>query len=273
MPKMDSITYITDTLVTCSTASKDSSVFHIINENRNMVDAPVPNQYIPVGVFIGLALTAVAIYFVFKFISRFVLPYLKSKKGFTQVDIGFYRLKTFIWILFLFFVIYHLLSANWIIGVSMLVFATFFGAFLWKDILLGIVFKMENNYQVNDQITVKNLSGKIIELKGRGIDVLTENEEYIFIPYHLIQSDSIAKKPSKGELRRRKITIHVPIESKHNSLKGMELLLQNCPWVYAHNPNSVEQLDETSYEFIVYVYDNVAYKRIEDYLYQQLKQF
>ena len=144
------------------------------------------------------------------------------------------------------------------------------GLFYWKDLFTGIYIKFEGKLKVEDEISFDNTNGVIIEFFDRGLQLKTDSDEIILIPYSKLFFTSIFKKVDKGELRSRIILFSLPENNSSNSIKKIEEVLSICPWIYAHKPTRVERVSETEFSISVFVNDDFSYQKVETFLVDHL---
>lgn len=223
-------------------------------------------QTIPFLLILGLMVLGAIIWVTFKLLSDYITPYLKAKYKIKRANLFVYRLKTITWSVYVLFCFYQLITSHLIIGVALTVFVALVGFNFWKDFFTGIYLKFSGNLNTNDKITINQLNGKVIKFNTRNIQIETVNDEILFIPYRQFLDNAVSKKISKGEMRSKKIILNLPQNYADNTVKHIEKLVFLCPWVYSHKPIKVFQIDDYSFEIVIYASDDFTFNKIREYL-------
>jgi hypothetical protein len=228
------------------------------------------DQTIPALLILGLFILGGLIWLVFKILADYITPFLKAKYNIKRANLFIYRVKIITWILYIIFSFYQIISSQIYIGLLFTAFIILIGYNFWKDLITGILLKFSGNLNINDKITLKHISGKIQRFNVRNLQIETENDEVMFIPYRSFLEQEVSKKLNKGEMRSKKINLEVSIHHPLNSIKAIEKLLMLCPWVYSHKPTKVYQLTPTTYEVTIHAADDFTFNKIETYLKNKL---
>ena len=252
-------------------------VEHTTNKAENAIQFVADNDdtSIPTFLFLGLALIAVVLYISFKVLTEYITPFIEAKFKIRNPYLTIFRFKTLIWALYLVFSFYQLISSHFVIGISTILFIILLGINFWKDFFSGILLKLDGRLYINDNIIINNIKGKIWKLHTRNLELKSNSDEIISIPYHQFLTATVSKKLNKGEERSRTITLMVSHSSDNNSIKEIEKILTICPWIYAHKPNLVKRLKDidlfTEYEISIYVSDRFTLKKVEEFLIDKTK--
>jgi hypothetical protein len=264
MVKIDSIPAI-DSIIVHKTIVVDT--VYNATENKLPVNSVIENidaKGIPFLIITGLFITAAILFVLFKMIDKYLSPILESSKAIKKGKLFIFRIKCIVWFLFAVFAFYQIIVANLIIGIVLTLFIVAVGLNFWKDFLVGLFYKIEGKLVIGDYITVSDIKGKIIKFNKRNIEIAAENESILFIPFRQLIDSPISKKSDKGDIRSRKINITTTNEGI--GVNEIEALLQQCPWIYAHRPNTVTKLEKNQFEVRVFGTNNFTYNKIEAYL-------
>lgn len=232
----------------------------------NNIDSSIPALLI-----LGLIVITVSLIVTFHILTNYIAPYLKSHYKIKRPYLMLYRIKVITWFVFTLFSFYQLVSSHIVIGFGITAFIGLLGINFWKDFFTGVYIKIEGRLRTNDYVTINNVTGKIVKFHTRNLELNTENDEVVWIPYHKLLESSVAKKLNKGEERSRTITISIPFDSPYNSIKMIEDTLNICPWIYSHKPSSVKKINDTDFSISIYAADNFTFQKVEEFLHEHLK--
>lgn len=264
MVKIDSIPAI-DSVIVHKTIMVDTVYNTVENKlpNKSVIEN-INAEGIPFFTIVGLLITTIILFVVFKMIDKYLSPILESSKAIKRGKLFIFRIKCIVWFLFAVFAFYQIIVANLLVGILTTLFVAAIGLNFWKDFFVGLFYKLEGKLIVGDYITLGDIKGKIIKFNKRNIEVAAENESILFIPFRQLIDSPISKKSDKGDIRSRKIMI-----TTTNDVVGVneiESLLQQCPWIYTHRPNTVTKLEKNQFEVRVFGTNNFTYNKIEAYL-------
>jgi len=283
MPNLDSIAtnlIVDSTLNAVSHQNQPvvirDTIYKIVEHTTNKTDDAIQfishntEENIPTLLFLGLALIGVLLFVGFKVLTQYIAPLIEAKFKIRKPYLTIYRFKTLIWLLFIVFAFYQLISSHLIIGLSTIGFIILLGFNFWKDFFAGVYLKLDGRIFINDTITLNSISGKISSLHTRNLELKTDSDEIISIPYKHFLNATVSKRVNKGEERSRTVTINVENNSDYNSIKSIEGLLNICPWIYSHKQSLVKRnkttLDKTEYTISIYVSDSFTLKKVEEFL-------
>lgn len=286
MPNIDTIATIlvvdsTLNPVTTLPVVVHDTIFKIVEHTTNKADDAIQfvsqnvDDSIPSYLFIGLGLIATIIFIGFKVLTEYIAPLIEAKFKIRKPYLTIYRIKTLIWFLFVVFAFYQLISSHIIIGLSIAGFIALIGINLWKDFFAGVFLKLDGRIFINDNITINGIKGKISKLHVRNLELKSDSDEIISVPYHHFLNTTVAKRLDKGEERSRTITLSVTNNSDYNSIKSIEGLLTICPWIYSHKQSLVKRISSnentTEYAISIYVSDSFTLKKVEEFLEEHIK--
>ena len=229
------------------------------------------DQTIPFLLILGLFVLGGIIWLTFKVLGDYITPFIKSKYKIKRANLFVYRLQMITWFAFALFCFYQLVSSHLIIGLALTVFVSLLGLNFWKDFFTGIYLKFSGNLNVNDKISINGLNGKVLKFNARNIQIETDNDEVVFIPYRQFLEAEVSKKLNKGEMRSKKITLTLDENHPNNTLKQIEKIVALCPWVYSHKPVKVTKTKSNTYEVTVYASDDFTFNKIQSYLFDKVE--
>jgi hypothetical protein len=228
-------------------------------------------QTIPILLILGLLILGVVIWLTFKILGDYITPFLKSKYNIKRAYLFVYRLQVITWFFFTLFCFYQLISSHLIIGLVLTIFVAVIGFNFWKDFFTGIYLKFSGNLNTNDYISIKGLKGKLLKFNVRNIQVETENDEVMYIPYRQFLENEVSKKLNKGELRSKKIELNLSDDNQNKNLNYIKQIVLLCPWVNSHKPVRVEKINRNTYIVTVYASDDITFNKIQGYLKEKIR--
>jgi hypothetical protein len=264
----DTITHTVNDTVTKIITNVDTlkqTVLKPVDDGIQFV-AQHSEQTIPVLLIIGLLVLGGTIWLTFKILGDYITPFLKSKYNIKRAYLFVYRLQIITWFVYTLFCFYQLVSSSLTIGLVLTIFIAVIGFNFWKDFFAGVYLKFSGNLNTNDYISINRLKGKLLKFNARNIQIETENDEIMYVPYRQFLENEVSKKLNKGELRSKKIVLNLSDDNPNNNLSKIKQIVVLCPWVNSHKPIKVEKNNNNSFEVTVYASDDFTFNKIQTYL-------
>ena len=140
----------------------------------------------------------------------------------------------------------------------------------WKDLLGGLMLKMERKFDVGDHITFGAFNGKVIKMGTRNIELENRNNEKMVVWYHQLSKNSFG---ITDLMQKEKFNLISIKEKNVNDLGGVDIvisILSQNPWssnlhlpqleahedenlifkVWTNHPNDKEKLEKHFQQFI-----------------------
>lgn len=206
------------------------------------------------------------ILFVFFRVINKILKFLSKKRNYVQQFLYVFPIVEFsVWIGFLIWIIKVFFRDEFItqLVIISLLFAVLIVLFwfVFRDLVTGIVLKIQNKFEKNQIIKFKSNEGIIKRLGYFSFDLKTSDGETQTIPYSQLKTEIIIKPNPGRSLKKQVIKISCPKTA--NLSKWKELLgtfIANTPWVSAKLPAEYHSHNETNnvyeFEFFIYVLDS-----------------
>lgn len=221
---------------------------------------------ISVQTIIVLLLLSLILIGFFYVAGKYVIPYLNSRKAVQKTKFRLFKLEVLAWAVFTLFALYNLLAESlWISGFIILAVGLI-GFNYWRDLFMGIVFRLENNFKKGDPVQYMDHKGLIYKIDKRNIQLKTEDEELIFIPYRGISKDLLIKRQAKGKLKTAKLVINLNDLTFDEIVPKIQNLVFECPWAIMLEKPLVQLLENDRAGFSVYAVDHESIERVEKYL-------
>jgi len=274
-------TVVLNDTVMCTVNDTVKKIITNIDTVKQIIKQPVEDsiqflakhsdQTISTLLILGLLVLGGIIWLTFKILGDYITPFLKSKYKIKRAYLFVYRLQVVTWLIFTLFCFYQLVSSQLIIGLVLTIFIALIGLNFWKDFFTGIYLKFSGNLNINDHISIRGLKGKLLKFNSRNIQIETDNDEVLYIPYRQFLKNEVSKKLNKGEARSKKIVLNLREDYPNNKLSTIEQIVILCPWVNSHKTIKVEKINQNIYEVTVFTSDDFTYNKIKEYLKEKIE--
>ena len=157
---------------------------------------------IVLSAFIGLRIIKLLI-------KRLAKKYAVWKKLLTLLPLAGF----IIWLIILFWAVNYLFQDksyyNVIIISIIVVLSLTIGWFLLKDIISGIIFRIQNNYSYGEFVQFGKISGRLNEMQLTHISIHTIDDKSIKIPYSRLSNEIISLRLEKKSYEHNRFTMNV----------------------------------------------------------------
>ena len=140
-----------------------------------------------------------------------------------------------------------------------------------RDLITGLLTKMDGSYMINGWIRVKEVEGKIKSFGFRSLEIETEKGETVNIPYHLLNQEMIVRSQPTESVMSCSFQIEVPNTkeiSEYQKIIRNEVL--NSHWVSLKKEPKVKLLSEENGSLLLqvtaYSLDERYFDDIESYV-------
>jgi small-conductance mechanosensitive channel len=183
----------------------------------------------------------------------------------------------FFWITFLMWASQLLYSRGQIISlVPLLIFTIIIillGWFLLKDLVAGVIFRINNPYKINDYIHISGLSGKLISIGLQCLEIEDPQGRVIAIPYSKVAGNIISRAfPSQSILSHNfvlKIN-RVPETDIFSLTEKLRKTILTLPWSAQKKEPKIEIADESKdfivFRITIYSLDEIYFKKMEKHI-------
>ncbi len=205
------------------------------------------------------------------FLLRIVLPKNKHKQLISQY-LPF--VEYLFWMIYLILSISYFVNRNgiihsiWLVA-SLLILILLFSYFALRDIVAAVIFKSSRDFKINDSIKFEGYAGKINAFHRRNLELITENEERIYLPYRkIIQGVVIKLNPTE---MIQSYSFRLKTHAKVSSLEMQKTLrfeILNLPWSSVKNEPKIKLINEEDefmeFELSVYSMNKEYFNIIEN---------
>lgn len=205
-----------------------------------------------------------------------VLPLLLKKKLFLKYFTRYFPVfELIVWIVFLIQAFGVFIKSNLLFAVGaslMLMFISYWlTVYFLKDIIAGIIFRTTNDFTVNETGEFETHSGRIREFHLRNLEVETDKDESIYIPYSKIINHVTVKSHPAETLTSYSFIINISGENAKTGFPGkVKQEILNLPWTSVSKEPKIRRIDKNKsgcvYEIIVYSPEKEHYYKIENYI-------
>jgi small-conductance mechanosensitive channel len=246
-----------------------------VNETANHIDllkAPSFSQIGSIEVYTVILLGTLALFifgffFVFK---KYIAPFLGSRRAVKKASILSYRLEVVVWGLYTVFGLYQLLTDSFYITTSILVLIILAGRNFWRDLFAGIAFKIENKFELNDPVKFADYVGVLEKISVRNIQIKTENEELVLVPFRKLSNALFIKRQAKGKLHSAKVSLQIGDRNADDLLVQINNWIYQCPWAVVNDKVSAKIVSDTEIIITVCAIDILSINKTEAYLKKRL---
>ena len=206
-------------------------------------------------------------FFIFK---RYISPFLGSRNAIKKATILSYRIEVLSWGLFAVFGLYQLLSDSFYITATILILIILAGRNFWRDLFAGIAFKIENKFEINDPVKYEEYKGVLDKISIRNIQIKTENEELVLIPFRKLSNSLFIKRQAKGKLHSAKISLSIGDRNADDLIDLVNNWIYQCPWSVVTDKASAKIVSTSEILVTVYAIDFLSISKTEAYLKKRL---
>ena len=224
---------------------------------------------LPLGLVLMLGLLALLLHALLYALKTYGLPLVKSRRQRQRLEALLLRAGVALWLVWAVFAFYRLLLASPVFTLAIILLLTVLGWPWWKDFYPGLLLRLEGDLRPGDYLSYEGRSYKILQLRGRSVQLAGEDGGLLVLPYHLIQKPAIYRSVEKTALSpfSFEVTLKGP-----NAQQRLEQWLAASPWTAPAYPASVVQLGPDTYRITAYAPDADIQERQEAYIRQQIEE-
>lgn len=214
-----------------------------------------------------LLLTFAGVIFGFFYLVRnYLFPLIESEKMIARAKILSFRIEVLSWLGFSLFTLTFLLVRNPLIVSILTAVIAAVGFSFWRDFFPGLFFRLSQSYKVEDTVVFNDIKGQIEKLGWTSVQLRTDRDVLVFVPYRKISDHIHTKQQTKGKLLSAKIIL--PIGDMDNDLMRSKIQkwLLNCPWAVPQQRLILNRIEADKIAVTVYSIDQLSLAKIEDYL-------
>ena len=165
-----------------------------------------------------------------------------------------------VWLFFIFWAVDYLfknkLYYQYLVISIVIIVVIFLAWFVAKDFIAGIVFKVQNDLQINSKIQLGKITGNIKSQHLTHIKVKTTSGQMVKIPYSRLNQEIISEISDSTTIEEYKFQLQVEkTRSKQETEEYIKFLIINSPWSNFNKKQIIKVIfeDETTFTFEVLV--------------------
>lgn len=225
---------------------------------------------ISIQTLILLGIIAAFIFGFFYIFKKYVGPFLGSRKAIKKASVLAYRLEVLAWTLFSLFGIYLLLSDSLYITLVLLAVVMLAGRNFWRDLFSGVAFRLENKFEVGDPVRFEEYKGTLDSVSPRNIQIKTDTEELVLIPFRKLSNAVFVKRQAKGKLHSAKIELAIGDKNAEQVMTRIHDWIYECPWAMTNEKVQAKLISNNVIAVTVYAVDMLSISKTENYLKKRL---
>ena len=204
---------------------------------------------------------ALVIVLTFRMLHWFLRPLVRRHIRWLRGSYLLMGVELIVWIGWLFWVIHATVNNRTVhtfvtVGIAFL----FFGLLAWfllRDVVAGIIFKLQHTLKINQSIRVADTSGRLLRLGMTALVLDNTSGEQIKIPYTKLINEAVARSEASDTIEPFDFSLSVSKSlSKERWIAALKQQILLLPWASAQRVPVVQwqREDETSHTFDLRVY-------------------
>lgn len=166
-----------------------------------------------------------------------------------------------VWVLFLIASTRHIilnpLHSYYVIIVLVLVLLIWIAWFALRDLVAGIILKLEGSVGLNEKVIINNISGNITKLSYLSLMLETDTGQKVSLPYHLVKNKEKIKDTVNNVIH--KVSLKLKIDKQFTATQIQEKLqkyILNSPWIVPTQTPIIflEKENMDSYQFNITIF-------------------
>ncbi|MEN7546452.1 mechanosensitive ion channel domain-containing protein [Rapidithrix thailandica] len=205
------------------------------------------------------------------------LPFRRKYKDFTVRTLSIVEGLT--WFLFIVYASQQLISDPTLNSIILL--AICLVAIIWlawfgvRDFIAGIILKSDGSLSRFERINVKGITGKILSLGYRSLELETDNGETVTIPYSRISGEMRIKPNPSKTVKSHRFELSLPKDMPVSETRDLlNTLVNSAPWSSLKKEPQLKILAETEdlyrFEIIIYTLQVEYFQKVKQYIHAHL---
>lgn len=200
-------------------------------------------------------------------VKNFVVIRLKNRQQKQRAIYFLFIANVIAWLGFALTGIYILIEFNLIATVVMLGLILIIGLKQIKNFILGVIFRLKQDFKIGDKIVINEISGTLHHIGFYQLIVKNEEDDLIYIPFEKIENSSIKKQHAKGN--NQLMSINIKFESQDNftlALKQGKQWLKTCPWIIGVEGINIKKINDNELQFLFQTVNPDFKQKVDKYL-------
>lgn len=222
-----------------------------------------------------IAVVALVIVLAFRILHWALRPLVRRHTRWLRASYLLMGVELLVWTGWLFWVVQSLVGNQqvytWVtVGIAFLLFGLLTW-FLLRDVVAGIIFKLQHTLKLNQSIRVAEASGRLLRLGVTALVLESVSGERIKIPYTKLINEAVARNEASDVIESFDFSLQVPQSmTKDRWITTLQQQVLLLPWASAQRMPVVQwqEEDESTHTFDLRVYSLNAYQaqKIESHL-------
>jgi small-conductance mechanosensitive channel len=226
----------------------------------------IQTEPIPFALLLMLTLTGLSLFAAFWLVQKFIYPLIKIRRIRRLTEVWLFRAQLISWGGFALFGLYRLLLVSPAITLSLLALTLFMGWPFWKDFLLGILFRLDNQVTISDTVRIGAQESNVESIGWRNLISSNTAGETIITPYHKLNDAIVTRARAAGKLVKHTFTIQVSDKRESNASNRIKQYLQECPWSAPLQTPIVKNDGAGAFQVTTFASDNFAAEKQKAYM-------
>jgi len=183
----------------------------------------------------------------YQLIFKLVIPSVKNRKFKQFISTWAFRSQLLAWCLFIMFFFYQYFNSAPYFTIASVTIVLILGWIFWRDLIAGLIFKIDNKVSIGDTIECCEHTGKVNFIGNRNIILESSNKEQVILYHRMIVS--------RGYKIIREQDIDNAIEFKvakstllkFGGVKEVQKLIEASPWASTLNQPEILISDNDHY--------------------------
>lgn len=199
---------------------------------------------IPISLLIILFIQAIWIFLTFSLIQHILLKAIRKEWLYDWVEFHNPLFRNIAWVLFTINAVYRLAEVNPVVSLVVVGVILALGWQSIRDFIQGTIFRFQRGNLKGQRLKVKSYNGIVNKMENTKIELITDNEEILQIPYSKIISAVTSKPTATKHLIKSQIFVNL---DKNSTLEAAEsklkMQLMNMPEVITNKGLKIEKVE------------------------------
>ena len=187
-------------------------------------------------IYLKILAIVLALFIFLRLVSAFFTILVGNKKIRMASRRMFPLVEMLLWLSYAFWVVHLLFNQldiyKLLTGSMIVVLVAIFGWYFLRDFVSGIILKAENGFEPGQQIITSEVSGTIKMLGYRSMEVITNEGEYVKLPFSRLSMMNIARPADAGNWVEHVVEFKISAKYKSEKIQNMlEKRLLEMPWI------------------------------------------
>ena len=219
-------------------------------------------------IFFGISLSLLLLFYFI--INTYVIPAIENRKFRSFVAKWTFRSELLLWVGFILFFLDRFIQSSPALIILIITLSLILGWYFWRDLISGVVFRIEQKAKIGDTIRFGELEGKILSLGNRNLVIQNKEKLKIVIPNHSIAQKGYHIIDQRDQNNELQITIDPKQVEAFGGMKAFRKLLYSNPWVHPGENAIITKREGGDIHVIVKTIHQGDQQNLEKYIFSEL---